>query len=194
MYCDDFSILGDGPAPDQILTIQDSPFWTVHPYASSNIHIQYLNISNDPGRDAHGGRIAPNTDGIDPDSCTDVVIQDCVLTTGDDGVAVKSGFNQAGITFNRPTANVTVRNVSVTTGCCNGFCIGSETSGGVRDILFENVTATGGTGSAFTVKTAAGRGAYVRNVTFQDALIGSAGNGLTVNEHYGGSCVEPACN
>lgn len=61
MDCTDFSILGDGPQSDQMLRIVDSPFWTVHPYATDGVTIRYLNISNDPGTDALGSRVAPNT-------------------------------------------------------------------------------------------------------------------------------------
>lgn len=134
------------------------------------------------------------SDGLDPDSSQNVVIDSCVLTTGDDGVAIKSGFNNAGLKFNRPTKNVLVHNVTVNNDCCNGFCIGSETSGGIENIVFDSCTSLGSPGNAFNIKSAAGRGAYVRNVTFVNSFVGGASNGISIDEHYGGSCVEPACN
>ena len=73
-----------------------------------------------------------NTDGIDPDSCTNVLIEDYVYCGGDDAVAVKSGWNFAGQRFNMSSRNITVRNA--VSGCRGGFTIGSEMSGGVSDV------------------------------------------------------------
>lgn len=184
-----------GGAGSGFLTFRNSPFWTTHLYASQGIHIRQLNISNPTGLDSKGERAAPNTDGIDPDSCQDVLIEDSVIHAGDDAVAIKSGIDNPGILYGMPTRNVTVRNVTAVSPCCAGVCIGSETSGGISDIFVSNVTVLAAS-NAFYIKSAAGRGSYVRNVLFSGDLL--VGNGvktaMTLSDHYGGSCGEPFCN
>lgn len=66
------------------VTLRNSPFWTVHPVYSSRVHIAGISILNPQLRDG------TNTDGIDPDSCRDVVIEDCYIESGDDSIAVAS--------------------------------------------------------------------------------------------------------
>ncbi|KAL0449832.1 UNVERIFIED_CONTAM: putative polygalacturonase [Sesamum latifolium] len=115
------------------LTFRNSPFWTVHPVYSSNVVIKDMTIL----APLH----APNTDGIDPDSSTDVCIEDCYIESGDDLVAVKSGWDQYGIRMALPSVNITIRRVSGTTPTCSGIGIGSEMSGGIRNVLVEDLGA-----------------------------------------------------
>ena len=121
------------------LTLQNSAFWTVHPYASTDILVQRLRILA-PG-------YAPNTDGVDPDSCKNVVIQDCYFSVGDDGIAIKSGLNEYGRDFATPSENIYIRNITIEPQfdnlSTNGISIGSEMSGDVRNVTVENVTIIG---------------------------------------------------
>jgi polygalacturonase len=117
------------------MTIQNSAFWPLHPYASSNVHIHDIVILG-PG-------YAPNTDSIDIDSCRDVLIKHCEFHVGDDGTAIKSGLNEAGRNFNTPSENIVIRNCTVSPQLDNlstiGVSIGSELSGGVRNVTIEDV-------------------------------------------------------
>ena len=139
--------------------LTNSPFWTVHPYASRRLHFSNVTIT------ASGkGRNGLNTDGIDPDSCQDVLIEDYTYCAGDDAVAIKSGWNWAGTHFGVPSRNITVRRAS--SGCRGGYTIGSEMSGGVEDVLFEDCLSTGQSG--IRISSELGRGGYVRNVVFRN--------------------------
>ncbi|KAG5523191.1 hypothetical protein RHGRI_035118 [Rhododendron griersonianum] len=84
------------------ITLRDSPFWTLHPYDCSNVTIRNVTILAPLSE-------APNTDGIDPDSCENVVIEDSYISVGDDGIAIKSGWDQYGIAYGRPSANILIR-------------------------------------------------------------------------------------
>ena len=102
---------------------------------------------------------------------------------GDDGVAVKSGWDDAGIAYNTPSVNITVRDSSFTTqACC--VCIGSEMSGGARNVSVSNVTCVN-VGNAFQVKTTPGRGGYVHGFSVTDSSILGASTALMVMMTYG---------
>ena len=100
------------------LNLRNSPFWTVHPTYSSNIVARGLNIVNPDD--------APNTDGFDPDSSINVTLIDSYFSVGDDGVAIKSGWDCFGIDYDLPCKNILIRNLTVNSHCCAGICIGSE--------------------------------------------------------------------
>lgn len=138
------------------LTLLNSPFWTIHPVYCSNVVIANMTILAPLN--------APNTDGIDPDSCTNVCIEDCYIESGDDLVAVKSGWDQYGIAMARPSSNIIVRRVSGTTPTCSGVGIGSEMSGGIFNITVENLHVRD-SAAGVRIKTDTGRGGYVTNVT-----------------------------
>lgn len=141
------------------VSMQNSPFWTLHPYASKNIHIHDIRITAD-GK----GMVGKNTDGIDPDSCQNVLIEDYYYCAGDDAIAIKSGWNWAGIHFGMPSRNITVRRCY--SGCRGGFTIGSEMSGGIENIRFVDCVSTGESG--IRISSELGRGGYVRNVLFKN--------------------------
>ncbi|KAJ6289175.1 hypothetical protein OIU76_025057 [Salix suchowensis] len=107
---------------------------------------------------------APNTDGIDPDSSTNVCIEDCYIESGDDLVAVKSGWDQYGIKMARPSSNIVVRRVSGTTPTCSGVGIGSEMSGGIFNITIEDLHVWD-SAAGVRIKTDNGRGGYIANIT-----------------------------
>ena len=102
---------------------------------------------------------------------------------GDDGVAIKSGWDDAGIKYGKPVVNVTVRDSSFTTrAAC--VCIGSEMSGGAENVTVHNVSCVN-TGTAFLTKSSPGRGGYVRNFAFTDSTITGAGTAFMIMLTYG---------
>lgn len=109
------------------VTIHNSPMWEIHPTLCRNVTVRNVKIAT------HG----PNNDGCNPESCTDVLIEGCEFDTGDDCIAIKSGRNRDGRRVNIPTENVIVRNCSMKDGH-GGVTIGSEISGGVRNVFAEN--------------------------------------------------------
>ncbi|XP_062120328.1 probable polygalacturonase [Humulus lupulus] len=137
------------------LTLIDSPSWFVHPIYSSNVVIQGLTILAPID--------SPNTDGIDPDSCTNTRIEDCFIVSGDDCIAVKSGWDQYGIKVGMPTEHLVIRRVTCISPDSATIALGSEMSGGIRDVRAEDITALN-TQSAVRIKTAPGRGAYVKDI------------------------------
>ena len=108
------------------VTLRDSPFWVIHPTYCRQVTVRGVTVDS----------LNHNNDGCDPDSCTDVRIERCVFRTGDDGVAIKSGRDEDGWRVGRPTERVWIRDCEFESRI-NGICIGSEMSGGVRDVRVE---------------------------------------------------------
>ncbi|KAG2576133.1 hypothetical protein PVAP13_6NG008200 [Panicum virgatum] len=138
------------------ITLRNSPFWTVHPVYSSNVVIKGLTILAPLN--------APNTDGIDPDSSSEVCIEDCYIESGDDLVAVKSGWDQYGISVGKPSTNIVIQRVSGTTPMCSGVGFGSEMSGGISNVLVRDLHVWN-SAQAVRLKTDVGRGGYITNIT-----------------------------
>jgi polygalacturonase len=137
------------------VTLLNSPSWVVHPVYSSNILIQGLTI--------YAPVDSPNTDGIDPDSCTNVRIEDTSIVSGDDCIAVKSGWDEYGIRFGMPTSRLVIRRLTCVSPDSATIALGSEMSGGIEDVRIEDITAIQ-TESGVRIKTAVGRGAFVKNI------------------------------
>ncbi|XP_047327532.1 probable polygalacturonase [Impatiens glandulifera] len=144
------------------LTFLNSPFWTIHPVYCRNVVIKDMTILAPLN--------SPNTDGIDPDSSTFVCIQDCYIESGDDLVAIKSGWDQYGIKMSLPSSNIIVRRVSGTTPTCSGVGIGSEMSGGVSNITVEDLFVRD-SASGVRIKTDIGRGGYIYNVSIRNVTM-----------------------
>jgi len=137
------------------LTIHDSPSWTVHPVSCEDVYIDGLTMVNPP----HSW----NTDGIDPESCRNVRISGCYISTGDDCIMVKSGYKQIPGKPFLPSENIAVTNCTFNAGGC-GVGIGSETAGGVRNVAISNCVCDGTTCGLY-FRTARGRGSVVENVS-----------------------------
>nr|GMC98068.1 probable polygalacturonase [Ipomoea batatas] len=137
------------------LTLLNSPSWNVHPVYSSDIIIEGITI------------IAPtrsrNTDGINPDSCINTRIQDCYIVSGDDCIAVKSGWDEYGIAFGMPTKHLVIRRVTCISPTSAVIALGSEMSGGIEDVRAEDIVAIN-TESSVRIKTGVGRGGYVKDI------------------------------
>ncbi|XP_039062845.1 probable polygalacturonase [Hibiscus syriacus] len=141
------------------LTFMNSPFWTIHPVYCSNVVIKGMTILAPLN--------APNTDGIDADSCINVCIEDCFIESGDDLVAVKSGWDQYGIRIARPSSNIIVRRISGTTPTCSGVGIGSEMSGGISNVTIEDMNVWN-SAAGIRIKTDKGRGGYITNISINN--------------------------
>jgi len=118
--------------------------------------------------DSHG----PNNDGCDPESSKDVLIQDCFYNTGDDCIAIKSGRNNDGRKAGIPSENIIIRDCNMKNGH-GGIVIGSEASGGARNIFVENCTMEGpDLLAALRIKTNSNRGGIIRDIFVRDLDIG----------------------
>ncbi|RVW20011.1 putative polygalacturonase [Vitis vinifera] len=98
------------------VTFLNSPFWTIHPVYCSQVIIQNVTIL--------APLDSPNTDGIDPDSSNDVCIEDCYISTGDDLIAIKSGWDEYGISYARPSTNIIIRRLVGKTTQVQGLQLG----------------------------------------------------------------------
>lgn len=111
------------------VTLLNSPFWTFTPTLSKNITVRRCKFINN----------GPNGDGCNPESCENVLIEDCLFHTGDDCIAIKSGRNGDGRRHPVPSKNIIVRGCTMEDGH-GGVVLGSEISGGVQDVFAENCT------------------------------------------------------
>jgi len=144
------------------ITIKDSPYWVIHPVLCNNVTVQNVTINS------HN----LNNDGCDPESTTNVLIQDCNFNTGDDGIAIKAGRDQDAWRIGQPTENVIVRN-SMFTSKANGLCIGSEMSAGVRNVYMYNVYIHRCL-SAIYFKSNLDRGGFIENIHVQNVQCDTA--------------------
>ncbi|CAL9162433.1 unnamed protein product [Musa hybrid cultivar] len=126
---------------------------------------------------------SPNTDGVDPDSSMNVCIEDCYISTGDDLVAVKSGWDEYGIAYARPSSGITVRRVTGSNQFA-GIAIGSETSGGIENVFAENLDIFD-SGIGIHIKTNSGRGGFIRNITISDVNLNNVRKALKISGKAG---------
>ncbi|XP_022972963.1 probable polygalacturonase [Cucurbita maxima] len=139
------------------LTLINSP-WFVHPVYSRNVIIQGLTIL--------APVTVPNTDGIDPDSYSNTRIEDCYIVSGDDCIAIKSGWDEYGIKFGMLIEDLVIRHLTCISPDSASIALGSEMSGEIRNVRIENVTAIN-TESAVRIKTARERGGFVKDIFVQ---------------------------
>jgi polygalacturonase len=140
-------------------TIGSGPNWTIHPVYCENITVRGVTVDTD----------GPNNDGIDPDSCRDLLIENCTFSTGDDCVVLKSGYNEDGWRVGRATENVIIRHCSSKHGH-GGLVIGSEMSGDVRNVFMHDCEFDG-TDRAIRIKSKRGRGGVVEDVYARDIKV-----------------------
>lgn len=157
------------------ITLRNSPFWTIHPYDCDNVTIRGVTILNPVD--------SPNTDGIDPDSCRDVLIENCYISVGDDCIAIKSGWDQYGISYGRSSSNIVIRNIIAHSPVSAGVSIGSEMSGGVSNISVENFYVWHSK-RGVRIKTAPGRGGYVTDLSFKNITLDIVRVGIVMKTDY----------
>jgi len=136
------------------VTFQNSPAWNLHPLMTQHLTIRDVKIKNPD--------YAQNGDGIDIESCSNVLIEHCILDVGDDAICIKSGKDEEGRKRGIATERVIIRHNKVYKGH-GGFVVGSEMSGGARDIFVEDCTFMG-TDKGLRFKTTRGRGGVVENI------------------------------
>src|SRR5690349_13717467 len=131
---------------------------------------------------------AQNGDGIDVESCKNVLIEDSKFDVGDDGICIKSGRDAEGRKRGMPTENVTIRNC-VVYHAHGGFVVGSEMSGGAKNINVENCTFVG-TDIGLRFKTTRGRGGVVENIYIDNILMKDIpGEAILFDMYY--SAIDP---
>ncbi len=150
------------------VTIHNSPMWQVHPVLCTNVTVRGVTMNS------HG----PNNDGCNPESSRDVLIEDCLFDTGDDCIAIKSGRNRDGRRIGVPSENIVIRNCRMKDGH-GGVTIGSEASGGVRNIFAENCHMDSpNLDRALRLKTNSVRGGFIENVYMRNVKIGQVADAV----------------
>uniref|UniRef100_A0A453MCZ5 Pectate lyase superfamily protein domain-containing protein n=1 Tax=Aegilops tauschii subsp. strangulata TaxID=200361 RepID=A0A453MCZ5_AEGTS len=158
------------------LTFKNSPFWNIHPVYCSQVIVEHITILAPLN--------SPNTDGINPDSSTNVCISHCYVRNGDDVVVIKSGWDEYGISFAQPSSNISISNITGETGGGAGIAIGSEMSGGISEVRAEGIRIVNSL-HGIRIKTAPGRGGYVRNVYIADVSMHNVSMAIRINGNYG---------
>ena len=157
------------------VTLKNSPFWCIHPLYSEDVTVRNVTI------DSH----FPNNDGCDPESSRRVLIENCIFRTGDDAVAIKAGRDADGRRVARPSEDIVIRNCKFYSKC-NGLCIGSEMSGGVKGVYMTNIEI-GDVKNALLFKSNLDRGGYIEDVFVDSVSIGDvAGAVLRFETNYFG--------
>ncbi|MBD5778560.1 glycoside hydrolase family 28 protein [Pelagicoccus sp. NFK12] len=152
------------------VSIVNSPFWVLHPFLCEDVVIRRVSVK------AHGH----NNDGVDPEMCQNLLIEDCVFDQGDDAIAIKSGRNRDAWRIGVPTRNVVIRNCEVK-NAHQLLAVGTELSAGVENVLVENCRldkSIGEVGHLLYIKTNERRGGWVRNVWMRDIEAGDLRKGI----------------
>ncbi len=159
------------------VTFQNSPNWHLHPVLCQDLTIRNVNV--------RAPWTAQNSDAMDLDSCRNVVVGDSGFDVGDDGICLKSGIDEAGRRIGVPTENVLIENCVVYHGH-GGFTIGSEMSGGVRNVRINNCIFMG-TDIGLRFKSTRGRGGVVEKIYISNIrMVNIPGDAISFSMFYGG--------
>lgn len=157
------------------VTIQNSPAWNLHPLLCEDLTLRNLLVRNP--------WYGQNGDGVDIESCKNVLIEDCTFDVGDDGICIKSGRDKSGRERGKPTENVMIRN-NVVYHAHGGFVIGSEMSGGAKNIWVQDCSFIG-TDIGLRFKTKRGRGGTVENIFIENInMIDIPGEAILFDMYY----------
>lgn len=157
------------------ITVKNSPMWCLHPVLCEGVVVRGVTV------DSHG----PNNDGCNPESCRYVLIEDCTFDTGDDCIAIKSGRDSDGRRVNTPSEYYLIRNCKMRDGH-GGVVLGSEMSGGVRNIFVEDCEMDSPhLERAIRLKSNSKRGGYLENLFVRNVKVGQVSDAvLRVNLYY----------
>ncbi|MCC8089403.1 MAG: glycoside hydrolase family 28 protein [Rikenellaceae bacterium] len=163
------------------VTLQDfviyrTAFWAIHILYSQFITAEGITVVNnieDKG---------PSTDGIDIDSSSDILVQNCDISCNDDNFCIKAGRDADGLRVNRPTERVVIRDCIARDGG-GMFTCGSETSGGIKDIVVYNMKAID-TNTGIRFKSALTRGGTVENIYINDVEMVNVGEPIQINLNW----------
>ncbi len=158
------------------LHLINSAVWTIHPYLSEFVRVDGVTIQNPVP--------SPNTDGINPESSRNVQILNSRIDVGDDCVTLKSGMNEAGRKLGRPDENITITNCVMMRGH-GGVVIGSEMSGGVKNVVVSNCVFQG-TDVGIRVKSQRGRGGVVEGLAASNIVMENVRSAFTITMFYQG--------
>lgn len=137
--------------------IRESPFWTIHIFRCNGVEIR--------GLDSRA--LGHNSDGINLEKTKNVIVRDCVLQQGDDGIVIKGGRNRDGWDGESSSENIDIENVNLTEG--HGLLVvGSELSGGVRNVRMRKCHLDGSSFALFAIKTNLRRGGFVKDIQMDD--------------------------
>lgn len=156
-------------------TFQNSPSWCVHPRLCTNLTIRNIKVRNP--------WYSQNGDGLDLESCKNVVVERSTFDVGDDAICMKSGKDEDGRKLGVPTENVEIKDCIVYHGH-GGFVIGSEMSGGVKNVKISNCSFIG-TDVGLRFKSCRGRGGVVENISMDDIYMKEIKNeAITFTTYY----------
>jgi polygalacturonase len=156
------------------VTVRNAPMWVIHPVLSTNVIVRGVQVVSS----------GPNNDGCNPESSSDVLIEDAVFDTGDDCIAIKSGRNADGRRLAVPSQRIVVRGCRMRAGH-GGVTIGSEISGGVRQVYAERCRMSSpDLDRGLRIKTNAMRGAVIEDVFVRDVEIGEVGSAIDIDMLY----------
>jgi hypothetical protein len=161
----------------QGLELRRSGFWTVHICYSQRVHVDGTTIRNNIG-----GK-GPSTDGIDIDSSSGVLVEHCDIECNDDDICLKSGRDADGLRVNRPTEKVVIRDCTVRGGAA-GITIGSETSGGVRDVEAYRIHVLRPVPNGILFKSASTRGGTIENIVIHDMDMQGVGTPISITLNW----------
>ena len=156
------------------ITAINSPSWTINPVHCQNVTIHAVTIINPAD--------SPNTDGINPDSCRLVRISDCYVSVGDDCITIKSGTEHEHPDRYAPCRDITITNCTLERGH-GGVVIGSEMSGGVKNVVISNCVFIG-TDRGIRIKSRRGRGGAIEDIRVSNLVMDGVLCPFTMNLYY----------
>jgi polygalacturonase len=154
----------------QDFSTQYQQIWSIHFLYCQKVAAQNLTVRS----------INSNGDGIDVDSCRDILITHCNIATGDDAISLKSGRGMEAVRIGRPTENVQIKDCSLVSSAFAGLGIGTEMSGGIRHVRLENCYISGRQ-NGILFKSRDGRGGFIEDVVGENLTISSSGSFIAVD-------------
>ncbi len=161
------------------ISVESSPMWTIHPVYCRDVTVRGVNVHT----------AGPNTDGLNPDSCERVLIENCSFHTGDDCIAVNAGMNEDGWRVGKPCRDIYIQNCTGSRGH-GGVVIGSAMSGGIENVYARNCSFTG-LKMGIRLKAKRGRGGYVRNIHFENFTLTDIKQTAVIVDMYYPSGLKP---
>ncbi|XP_022979780.1 probable polygalacturonase isoform X3 [Cucurbita maxima] len=158
------------------LTFLNTPAYNIHPVYCSNVYIYNISVSA-PSE-------SPHTVGIVPDSSDHVCIEGSNIATGYDAIALKSGWDQYGIAYGRPSKNIHIRRVHLQSSSGSSIAFGSEMSGGISNVLVEHVQLHNSS-TAIQFRTTKGRGGYIKGIVVSDVEMENISTAFSASGHFG---------
>ncbi|KAL0420075.1 UNVERIFIED_CONTAM: putative polygalacturonase [Sesamum radiatum] len=153
------------------LTFLNAPAWNIHPVYCSKLLVQNITVQSPP--------TSPYTSGIVPDSSDHVCIENSNISMGYDAVVLKSGWDEYGIAYGKPTSHVHIRRVRLQSSSGSGLAFGSEMSGGISSVLAENLHVHDSL-IGVELKTARGRGGYIQDIFVSNVHMENVQQGIKV--------------